>query len=55
MNPRTLYREAEAHGVFVNLDMEEYRDLPMTVAAFKRVLSEPVIIVTGKQIGRAHV
>jgi RHH-type proline utilization regulon transcriptional repressor/proline dehydrogenase/delta 1-pyrroline-5-carboxylate dehydrogenase len=38
---RVLYREADAHGVFVNLDMEEYRDLPMTVAAFKRVLSEP--------------
>ena len=37
---RTLYREAERHGVFVNLDMEEYRDLPMTVAAFMRVLGE---------------
>ena len=41
---RVLYREAEAHGVFVNLDMEEYRDLPMTVAAFKRVLSEPEFV-----------
>jgi len=37
---RILYREAQQHGVFVNLDMEEYRDLPMTVAAFKRVLDE---------------
>ena len=37
---RILYRESQKHGVFVNLDMEEYRDLPMTVAAFKRVLSE---------------
>jgi RHH-type proline utilization regulon transcriptional repressor/proline dehydrogenase/delta 1-pyrroline-5-carboxylate dehydrogenase len=38
---RRLYREAEAHGTFVNLDMEEYRDLELTVTAFKRVLSEP--------------
>jgi len=37
---RVLYRQAEQHGVFVNLDMEEYRDLPMTVSAFKRVLDE---------------
>ena len=37
---RILYREAQAHGVFVNLDMEEYRDLPMTVAAFMNVLDE---------------
>jgi len=37
---RILYREAQEHGVFVNLDMEEYRDLPMTVAAFMRVLDE---------------
>ena len=37
---RILYREAQHHGVFVNLDMEEYRDLPMTVAAFMRVLDE---------------
>ena len=27
--------------VFVNLDMEEYRDLHLTVAAFRRVLDEP--------------
>jgi RHH-type proline utilization regulon transcriptional repressor/proline dehydrogenase/delta 1-pyrroline-5-carboxylate dehydrogenase len=37
---RLLYREAEAHGTFVNLDMEEYRDLELTVTAFKLVLSE---------------
>lgn len=37
---RILYREAQQNGVFVNLDMEEYRDLPMTVAAFMRVLDE---------------
>ena len=38
---RVLYREAIANETFINLDMEEYRDLPMTVAAFKSVLSEP--------------
>jgi RHH-type proline utilization regulon transcriptional repressor/proline dehydrogenase/delta 1-pyrroline-5-carboxylate dehydrogenase len=38
---RRLYREAEAHATFVNLDMEEYRDLELTVTAFKQVLSEP--------------
>jgi RHH-type transcriptional regulator, proline utilization regulon repressor / proline dehydrogenase / delta 1-pyrroline-5-carboxylate dehydrogenase len=27
--------------VFVNLDMEEYRDLELTIAAFTRVLGEP--------------
>ena len=37
---RILYRNAQQQGVFVNLDMEEYRDLPMTVAAFMRVLDE---------------
>ena len=37
---RRLYREAQAHATFVNLDMEEYRDLELTVAAFKDVLSE---------------
>ncbi len=37
---RVLYRAAQQDGCFVNLDMEEYRDLPMTVAAFKKVLSE---------------
>ena len=38
---RALYREANLHNTFINLDMEEYRDLRMTVAAFKKVLSEP--------------
>lgn len=47
---RTLYRAAAAHRIrradgravagFVNLDMEEYRDLRLTVAAFRRVLDE---------------
>jgi RHH-type proline utilization regulon transcriptional repressor/proline dehydrogenase/delta 1-pyrroline-5-carboxylate dehydrogenase len=38
---RRLYREAESHGTFVNLDMEEYRDLELTMSAFKKVLAEP--------------
>jgi RHH-type proline utilization regulon transcriptional repressor/proline dehydrogenase/delta 1-pyrroline-5-carboxylate dehydrogenase len=37
---RRLYREAESHGAFVNLDMEEYRDLELTVTAFTHVLDE---------------
>ena len=40
---RQLYRTAAAFdpSKFVNLDMEEYRDLALTVAAFERVLDEP--------------
>jgi RHH-type proline utilization regulon transcriptional repressor/proline dehydrogenase/delta 1-pyrroline-5-carboxylate dehydrogenase len=34
----TLYTEAAEHGVFVTLDMEEHRDLELTVAAFRAVL-----------------
>ncbi|MDQ2896710.1 MAG: proline dehydrogenase family protein, partial [Actinomycetota bacterium] len=39
---RRLYDEALRHqpNKFVNLDMEEYRDLDLTVAVFKQVLSE---------------
>ncbi|MEZ4736586.1 MAG: proline dehydrogenase family protein [Caldilineaceae bacterium] len=47
---RTLYRQALAHHYqhpdgrrtpkFINLDMEEYRDLHLTVAAFTQVLNE---------------
>jgi RHH-type proline utilization regulon transcriptional repressor/proline dehydrogenase/delta 1-pyrroline-5-carboxylate dehydrogenase len=47
---RTLYRQAQRHQYrhpdgrvtpkFVNLDMEEYRDLDLTVAAFREVLDE---------------
>ncbi len=40
---REIYRDAlakEPQG-FVNLDMEEYRDLQLTVAAFTTVLDEP--------------
>lgn len=40
---RRLYDEAGRHTPqkFVNLDMEEYRDLDLTVAAFRTVLDEP--------------
>ncbi len=37
---RPLYREAQRHGTFVNLDMEEYRDLMLTIDAFTSVLDE---------------
>ena len=38
---RLLYRAALPERKFVNLDMEEYRDLALTVAAFRKVLNEP--------------
>jgi len=38
---RQVYREAKRCDTFVNLDMEEYRDLDLTVNAFRLVLSEP--------------
>ena len=40
---RVVYDTAAAQDppVFVNLDMEEYRDLPLTVAAFRTLLDEP--------------
>src|SRR5207249_147577 len=48
---RTLYRAAGRHRYrhpdgritpkFINLDMEEYRDLDLTVTAFREVLDEP--------------
>jgi RHH-type proline utilization regulon transcriptional repressor/proline dehydrogenase/delta 1-pyrroline-5-carboxylate dehydrogenase len=40
---RELYRAAMQHEKpkFINLDMEEYRDLDLTVAAFQKVLDEP--------------
>lgn len=38
---RLLYRAAMKDGKFVNLDMEEYRDLALTTAAFRSVLDEP--------------
>jgi RHH-type proline utilization regulon transcriptional repressor/proline dehydrogenase/delta 1-pyrroline-5-carboxylate dehydrogenase len=38
---RPLYRVAAERGTFVNLDMEEYRDLELTLAAFMQMLDEP--------------
>ena len=38
---RPLYERAAANGTFINLDMEEYRDLALTVAVFTRLLDEP--------------
>jgi len=37
---RIIYKNAVETGTFVNLDMEEFRDLRLTVDAFKLVLSE---------------
>ena len=37
---RPVYATAAATDSFVNLDMEEYRDLDLTVAVFTRVLAE---------------
>ncbi|AEE45421.1 proline dehydrogenase family protein [Cellulomonas fimi] len=36
-----LYEAAARHGTFVNLDMEEYRDLALTVRVFERLASHP--------------
>jgi len=43
---RTLYEAArtETPPVFVNLDMEEHRDLELTVTVFQRVLDEPALL-----------
>jgi RHH-type proline utilization regulon transcriptional repressor/proline dehydrogenase/delta 1-pyrroline-5-carboxylate dehydrogenase len=38
---RRVYRAALPGRKFVNLDMEEYRDLGLTLAAFRGVLDEP--------------
>ena len=36
-----IYRTSQSTGTFVNLDMEEFRDLRLTVDAFKEVLDSP--------------
>jgi len=38
---RVLYRAAMPIDKFINLDMEEYRDLMITVTAFRETLDEP--------------
>ncbi len=35
-----LYTAASANGAFINLDMEEYRDLDLTIAVFTKVLED---------------
>jgi RHH-type proline utilization regulon transcriptional repressor/proline dehydrogenase/delta 1-pyrroline-5-carboxylate dehydrogenase len=39
-----LLRAAKESGTFVNLDMEEYRDLDLTMDAFQQALMEPEFI-----------
>ncbi|WP_439591375.1 proline dehydrogenase family protein [Microbacterium sp.] len=36
-----LYLSAQQDGTFINLDMEEYRDLDLTIAVFTRILGDP--------------
>jgi len=36
-----LYATAAQTGTFINLDMEEYRDLDLTIAVFTRILEDP--------------
>ncbi len=43
---RRVLRAAAASGTFVNLDMEEYHDLELTMDAFCRVLDEPDFVGT---------
>ncbi|WP_345545768.1 bifunctional proline dehydrogenase/L-glutamate gamma-semialdehyde dehydrogenase [Microbacterium jejuense] len=38
---RPLYLTAAADGTFINLDMEEYRDLDLTIAVFTSLLEDP--------------
>lgn len=38
---RELYRAAMPQNKFVNLDMEDFRDLELTLTAFRQVLDEP--------------
>src|SRR5690554_4855314 len=55
-----LYRTARRHGTFLNLDMEEYRDLQLTIAVFERLLAErdlddaPLGIVLQAYLPDAH-
>jgi len=43
---RTVLRAAAERGTFVNLDMEEYHDLELTMAAFCRVLDEDELLAS---------
>ncbi|WP_298039534.1 bifunctional proline dehydrogenase/L-glutamate gamma-semialdehyde dehydrogenase [uncultured Microbacterium sp.] len=39
-----LYVTAAKTGTFINLDMEEYRDLDLTIAVFTRLLEDPRLL-----------
>ncbi|WP_421740897.1 bifunctional proline dehydrogenase/L-glutamate gamma-semialdehyde dehydrogenase [Cellulomonas sp.] len=41
---RPLYLTAARHGTFLNLDMEEYRDLTLTMRVFERLVSDPELM-----------
>ncbi|MBO9555375.1 bifunctional proline dehydrogenase/L-glutamate gamma-semialdehyde dehydrogenase [Cellulomonas sp.] len=41
---RPLYLTAAHHGTFLNLDMEEYRDLTLTVRVFERLVTDPELL-----------
>lgn len=43
---RDVFRAAAGRSTFVNLDMEEYHDLELTIAAFTRVLDEDEFLAT---------
>ena len=38
---RPMFLEGAASGTFINLDMEEYKDLDLTIAVFTTLLEEP--------------
>ncbi|MGM7698869.1 proline dehydrogenase family protein [Microbacterium sp. A84] len=40
-----LYVTAAKTGTFINLDMEEYRDLDLTIAVFTRILEDPRLLL----------
>ncbi|QTE30207.1 proline dehydrogenase family protein [Pengzhenrongella sicca] len=46
---RPLYLAAQAHGTFLNLDMEEYKDLALTTAVFEQILTDPEL--AGLEVG----
>jgi RHH-type proline utilization regulon transcriptional repressor/proline dehydrogenase/delta 1-pyrroline-5-carboxylate dehydrogenase len=41
---RPLYKTAQEDGTFLNLDMEEYRDLALTVRVFEWLVMEPELL-----------
>ena len=44
-----LYRKARDHGTFLNLDMEDYKDLDLTIAVFTAILDQEDL--TGYEAG----